>query len=60
MLLIRWGIQALSINLSAKALNERRFYLLIPLFDILIPLLNLSILIHNKIFYKKNHLYKWK
>ena len=60
MFLIRYATQFFIINSSAKALNERQFYLLIPIFDIIIPLINLTLLIHNKIFHKKNHIYKWK
>ncbi len=57
---VRYAIQATAINLSAKALDERRFYFLILIFDILIPLINLFLLLRSKIFYKKNHIYNWK
>ncbi len=58
--IVRYAVQATAINLSAKALSERRFYTLILIFDILIPLINLFLLMRSKIFYKKNHIYNWK
>lgn len=40
--LIKWGIQGSVVNLTAKALNEsRRYYLTLPIFDILQPLQSL-------------------
>lgn len=54
--LIRWVLQMYIINKSAKILGEHRFYLTIPYFDIVLPLISLFILIFGK---KKNHI-KWK
>lgn len=55
-LLVRYILQLFIINKSAKILGERRFYLTIPIFDILLPLINLFILI----FGKKNRNIRWK
>ena len=55
-LILRFGIQLFTINKSAKILGERKFYLTIPLFDILLFLISLFILI----FGKKNRNIKWK
>ena len=55
-LLLRFALQLYIINRSAKILGERRFYLTIPLFDSILPLITLFILIFGK---KKRNL-KWK
>ncbi len=55
-ILLRFGIQLFTINKSAKILGERKFYLTIPLFDIVLPVITLFILI----FGKKNRKIKWK
>ena len=54
--LIRYALQLFTINKSAKVLGERRFYLTIPYFDIVLPLISLFILI----FGKKNRKIRWK
>lgn len=56
-LLSRYAIQAVIINKSAKQLREDRFYALIPLFDIFLPLVSLYILIFEK---KNRDKVKWK
>lgn len=52
----RYLLQLYVINNSAKLLGERRFYLLILLFDIILPIYTLHILM----FGKKNRNIKWK
>jgi len=54
----RYITQALIINLSAKHFRERRFYLSILIFDIMLPLVSLYILSDNKM--KRKTKYKWK
>lgn len=56
--LVRYVIQALVINLSAKHFKERRFYLSILVFDILLPLLSLEVMMGNKL--RRTAKYKWK
>ena len=46
--LLRYLTQLLVINLSAKKINEQRFYLSILLFDVLLPLISLYIMIFGK------------
>ena len=53
---IRYILQLYVINKSAKILGERKFYLTIPYFDIILPVISLLILI----FGKKNKNIKWK
>lgn len=55
-LILRYVLQLFTINKSAKILGEKKFYLTIPLFDILLPLISLFILI----FGKKNKNIRWK
>ena len=55
--LIRYAVQAVTINKSAKQLGEDRFYALIPLFDIFLPLVSLYILIFEK---KNRDNVRWK
>lgn len=56
--LVRYIIQLIIINLSAKHFKERCFYLTIILMDILLPLLNLFIFTRN-IFTRRSK-YQWK
>ncbi len=56
--LLRYGMQCIIINVSAKKLNERRFYLSILFFDMLLPLISLLILTTNKL--SKKSKYQWK
>lgn len=58
LLLTRYILQLVIINLSAKHFNERPFYFSILLFDILLPLISLFILSFNRITRKTK--YKWK
>ena len=51
--LLRFLIQFIIINLTAKAYNNKGFGLLIILFDILLPLITLYILTIDKIFRHK-------
>lgn len=54
--LIKWGVQGAVINLTAKALNEPcRYYLTLPIFDILQPLQSLCWKVCN-LFKKQNKL----
>lgn len=53
--LCRHLFQGIVINKTAAQLGERRFYLTIPLFDILLPLITLFLLVFGR---KKN--VKWK
>ena len=52
----RYLLQLYVINNSAKILGERKFYLLIFLFDIILPIFTL----HMLMFGKKNRNIKWK
>ncbi len=54
--LLRYGLQIYVINKSASILGERKFYLTIPFFDTILPLISSFILV----FGKKNHRVKWK
>lgn len=54
--LIRYALQLYVINKSAKIMGERKFYLTIPCFDIILPVISLFILI----FGKKNKNIRWK
>jgi len=56
--LIRYGIQIHVVNKSAKCFQEMRFYFSIPLYDILIPLLNIRFWIYL-LFHKENS-YTWR
>jgi cellulose synthase/poly-beta-1,6-N-acetylglucosamine synthase-like glycosyltransferase len=56
--ILRYIIQYIIINLNAKELGERKFYLGIGLMDILLPLINLYLYI-VAYFRPKAH-YKWK
>ncbi|MFV0391398.1 MAG: glycosyltransferase [Paludibacteraceae bacterium] len=53
---LRYILQIQTINKSAHLLGEKKFYLIIPLFDTILPLISLFILI----FGKKNRKIKWK
>ncbi len=57
-LLLRYITQAIIINVSAKHFKERRFYLSIVFFDILLPLISLFAMVENSI--RKKHVYQWK
>ncbi len=54
--LVRYALQVYVINKSANILGERKFYLTIPFFDIVLPLISAFILI----FGRKNNKIKWK
>lgn len=54
--LLRYGLQVYVINKSASILGERKFFLTIPLFDTILPLISGFILI----FGRKNRKLKWK
>lgn len=56
--LLRYLTQALVINITAKHFRERRFYLSILLFDILLPLISLKAMMENK--FRRTAKYKWK
>lgn len=56
LLLFRYGVLLYIVNRSAKILGERKFYFLLPLFDILLPLISLKFLL----FGKKNRDLVWK
>jgi len=51
--IVRYGVQLLIINRSAKCLNETRYYFSIPVFDILLPIINVWFRI-TKMFHKEN------
>ncbi|MBP1640904.1 MAG: glycosyl transferase family 2 [Bacteroidetes bacterium] len=55
LLLVRYVVQMIVVNKIAKQLNERRFYLSLLLFDIVLPLISLYI----KLFSKKT-IFRWK
>jgi glycosyltransferase involved in cell wall biosynthesis len=55
LLLVRYVVQMMVVNKIAKQLNERRFYLSLLLFDIVLPLISLYI----KLFSKKT-IFRWK
>jgi len=56
--LIRWGMQVAVINLTSKALNEpRRYYITLPVFDILQPLQSLRWKMSNLLDKKKKTRY---
>ncbi len=57
--LIRYFIQYIIINLTAKVYNNRKFGLSIILFDILLPLITLYLLTIGKIFHRKSKFF-WK
>ena len=56
--LIRYIIQLIIINLSAKKLGEQRFYVSILMFDILLPIFNLYLMGRSLLRGKQK--YKWK
>lgn len=56
--LIRFIVQALVINLTAKQMNEKKFYSSIILFDMLLPLINLIIMIVGG--HKRRSSIKWE
>ena len=56
--LVRYLIQAIIINKSAKQLGEQRFYLSILLLDIFLPLITLNIMVFGRKRKKKG--IKWK
>jgi len=55
--LIRYFTQLYIVNRTAKHFNERRFFLLLPIFDLVLPILSLSIFITGKASRRKNK--KW-
>jgi biotin transporter BioY len=56
--LLRYITQAIIINVSARHFKERRFYLSIVMFDIVLPLISLFAMTENSI--RKKHAYQWK
>ncbi|MDD4921512.1 MAG: glycosyltransferase [Bacteroidales bacterium] len=56
--LLRYSLQLSVINKSAKCLDESRFYLSLPVFDILLPLINMWFRI-TLLFHKENT-YTWR
>jgi cellulose synthase/poly-beta-1,6-N-acetylglucosamine synthase-like glycosyltransferase len=56
--LLRYIMQLIIINKTAKRMNEQRFYLSILIFDILLPLINLYILLFSK--KKKRSIIIWE
>ena len=58
MFLIRYITQYIIINLTAKQLGERKYYIGILTLDILLPLINLNIQI--KSLFRGKEKYKWK
>lgn len=58
LLLIRMLVQILIIAKASKVFNEKYIFLLSPIFDIILPLINLKIVILN--FFKKNRNQSWK
>ena len=55
--LIRYFTQLYIVNRTAKHFKERRFFLLLPIFDLVLPILSLSIFITGKASRRKNK--KW-
>ena len=58
MFLIRYITQYIIINLTAKQLGERKYYIGTLILDILLPLINLNIQI--KSLFRGKEKYKWK
>lgn len=58
LLLIRFLVQYIIINKSAKLLHTRKYHWGILLFDVLLPLINLTLKI--KASFSKNKKYRWK
>lgn len=56
--LLRYTMQCIVINMTAKHFKERQFYFSIVLFDLLLPLATLYALMENKM--RKTTKYKWK
>ncbi|MBQ8055748.1 MAG: glycosyltransferase [Paludibacteraceae bacterium] len=56
--LLRWMYQIFIINASAKAFGVRRFFLSIPFFDIVLPLINLNFMMRNKLKKSRNQVWK--
>lgn len=56
--ILRYAVQFTVVNNSAKCFDESRFYLSIPLFDLLLPLINMWFWI-GRIFHKENS-YTWR
>lgn len=56
MLFIKYGVLMFIVNKTAKILGEQKFYLSLPIFDILLPLISLRYLL----FGKKNKTIVWK
>ncbi len=59
---LRLTLLVILLNLSYRKIAqvERVFHIDVLLFDILLPLINLFLKVRNKLFRKKNLLYKWK
>jgi len=57
-LIIRYILQLFIINRSAKCFDEHKFYLSIPLFDILLPLINLWFRI--SLMFHKDNSHSWQ
>ena len=60
--LLRLALQVVIFNLSYRKIAqvERVFHVDVLLFDILLPLISLFLKSRNKLFRKRNQLYKWK
>lgn len=56
--ILRYTTQALVVNLTAKHFKERRFYLSLVLFDILLPTITCYVLLDN--LFRRKTKYKWK
>lgn len=57
--LVRFAVQLLVINRSAKHFNDRKYYLSLMLFDIILPLISLNLLIFGRMGKKSKNI-RWK
>lgn len=57
--LLRFGVQLLIINRSAKHFNERRYHFSILIFDIILPVINLFLLTFGRMGNKSKNI-RWK
>jgi cellulose synthase/poly-beta-1,6-N-acetylglucosamine synthase-like glycosyltransferase len=60
LLLIRTALQSIIINESSKYSGGRRYVFLLPVFDIILPLINLYILAAKRPFSEKGKITKWE
>lgn len=56
--LIRYAVQLTVINKSAACFDERRHYLSLPLFDLILPLFNLSFWMHGLLHKDDSHTWR--